>query len=407
MNALRSSRNFPITDDTKEVCKFLCTAWEKGWFDEYSDEHFLIRVIENRLSDFIGIHQLTENEINMFRTINDDGSINFEYFNSNFCMNFSKRMHGLTLMFGEDNIKRFILDQMSAGKQHYDEDIFFQSLSEISILSFYGSIYSWQQAIYEPKLHIESAKNPEATLKGIISYSSKGTIVEELLTINIEVKSPKFTQRLHQNNKIAIPTVLLTNEGREKVKLLCEKFGVTFLAPRVMKLKDFINSAADKFTHPQNNEFNLLYINWSYSEFPSNSFLEAWSLLTNKMNGILTHPKVAENIGIKPDALKKISAIIVYTESLEGIMFGDFHHVWQTSSVGLRFKLWVNDDNLRKLSFENKTDVIRTITGMNPCKDLLQYAMVDYKTAVSNDIDGMNQFAEALKNLIANNMLIQ
>ena len=50
-----------------------------------------------------------------------------------------------------------------------------------------------------------------------------------------------------------------------------------------MKLKDFLNSASSKFSVPQSNEYNLLYINWSYCDFASNSFLEAWSLLTNRI----------------------------------------------------------------------------------------------------------------------------
>ena len=32
-----------------------------------------------------------------------------------------------------------------------------------------------------------------------------------------------------------------------------------------MKLKDFINSAADKFTEPKEDEYNLLYINSNFA----------------------------------------------------------------------------------------------------------------------------------------------
>ena len=76
-------------------------------------------------------------------------------------------------------------------------------------------------------------------------------------------------------------------------------------------LVEFINSATKKFNYPKKNEYNLLYINWSYSDFPSNSFLEAWSLLTNKYNGLLTHPEIGTTLPIKepvnPDAYKKYS----------------------------------------------------------------------------------------------------
>ena len=46
--------------------------------------------------------------------------------------------------------------------------------------------------------------------------------------------------------------------------------------PRVQKLKDFLNSAADKFEPVDHvNHMNLLYINWSYSEFEEEGYQEA------------------------------------------------------------------------------------------------------------------------------------
>ena len=54
-----------IIISTERLCGFLNTAWIEGWMDEYSDNHFLIKVIENRLETFVGKEQLIENDLNM------------------------------------------------------------------------------------------------------------------------------------------------------------------------------------------------------------------------------------------------------------------------------------------------------------------------------------------------------
>lgn len=219
--------------------------------------------------------------------------------------------------------------------------------------------------------------------------ADKGKIeTESTVTVNIEVKSPGFPHKNHESEKIAIPTVLLTDSGREDVKKFCEERGVRYIPPRVLKLKDFLNSATSKFTVPQNNEFNLLYINWSYSDFPSNSFLEPWSLLTNEKNGILRYPEIAESIGISPDVFKKITAVIVYTESLEGLMFSDFRYVWQRNRRGPRFRMWVINEKLRNAELDDKSNVLFNITGMNPDKELTQLIMTDCKsTTITEEVE--------------------
>lgn len=55
-NLKRSEKEFPIKDDVILV-EFLHHMWEKGWLDDFSDEHFLLRIMENRLTDFIGEQQ--------------------------------------------------------------------------------------------------------------------------------------------------------------------------------------------------------------------------------------------------------------------------------------------------------------------------------------------------------------
>ena len=143
----------------------------------------------------------------------------------------------------------------------------------------------------------------------------------------------KYSMRKSKNMINNLYSVLFSDEKREKIKALCDEYNITCKFPRVTKLVDFINSASKKFRVPQKNEFNLLYINWSYSDFPSNGFIEAWSLLTNELNGIITHPEIGTKLPFKkpicPEAYKKITAIIVYTSSLDQLMFTNFQHVWQ------------------------------------------------------------------------------
>ena len=379
---MRHELTFPPHNDY-EICCYLKNIWEYGWLDEYSDEHFLIKAIENRLTTFIGYTQMLNNDPNLHGLIKANGIIDNTSFNSNFCMNLSGRLACLESVFGKEHIEKFIKDQLSAGKQHYDEDTFFEALSEISILFFYANRCEWKQALYEPPIGgTNSLKNPEARFVGELLLDGK---VKDIV-INIEVKCPKFPSNQNQDRKIAIPTVLLSSEGRKQIPKFCEDNGIEYLSPRVMKLKDFFNSAVSKFSVPQDNEYNLLYINWSYCDFPSNSFLEAWSLLTNSINGILTRPNVAQSLGVSLDIFNKITAIVVYTEALEGLMFSDFRNVWQNNGRGQRFRMWVLDDKLRKAEITRESDILFHITGMKPTDELTQMAMLDCKSKTESEI---------------------
>lgn len=393
---MRHEKIFPDHNDY-EICNYLKNIWESGWLDEYSDDHFIIKAIENRLTTFVGYTQMINNDPNLHGLIKSNGIIDNDSFNSNFCMNLSGRLECLEAAFGREHIQRFVKDQLSAGKQNYNENTFFEALSEISVLFFYAFRYNWKEALYEPvNKKSNSAKNPEARFVGELPFDD-GT---KDVVINIEVKCPKFPSIEHQEHKIAIPTVLLSDEGRKQVPAFCENNGVTYISPRVMKLKEFLNSAASKFSVPQDNEYNLLYINWSYCDFPSNSFFEAWSLLTNTINGILTHPNAAVSLGVSPDVFEKITAVIVYTDALEGLMFLDFRNVWQMNGLGQKFRMWVLKDELRKAESSDESDTLFRITGMNPSNEPIEMAMLDYRS--KTDIERVESaiFGEKLEKLI-------
>lgn len=356
MTHKRSEQKFPSVEH--DLTGFLKKIWEEGWLDEYSEEHFLIKAINNNLSDIKWASQFINNNSNSFYTaIKSDGKIDFEQFTSIFLTNFSFRLHAMYLRFGEHHIKKFIKEQLSAGKEKYNEDQFFQAMSEIEVLSFFSSRCNWDNILYEPPLG-ENASNPEASFEINQPDNTK-------IKFNIEVKTPSFTLPTDKQEELFIPNILLSNEGREKIKALCDEYNITCKFPRVTKLVDFINSASKKFRVPQKNEFNLLYINWSYSDFPSNGFIEAWSLLTNELNGIITHPEIGTKLPFKkpicPEAYKKITAIIVYTSSLDQLMFTNFQHVWQgtDNNVGHRFRMFLLNNKA------NKEDLF-DFTVMNP-----------------------------------------
>lgn len=390
-----SNKEFPIKDDYFSQLDFLKHAWMDGWLDEYSDEHFLIRAIEDRLEDFVGEPQLIENNSNMLN-IWEGNSYNHHSFALNFCINFSIKLNAISLKFGENNIKRFITDQLSAGKKNYKDHIFFEALSETAILFFYMSRTSWSNVIYEPTLNDSSNKNPEARFELDIEING----LNRRIAFNIEVKSPAFPAMVNNDVKIAIPTMLLSDSGRSEVSKFCKNYGIKYIPPRVNKIKDFLNSAASKFLIPNEDEYNILYINWSYSDFPSNSFLEAWGLLTNPYNGILTNPQYASHIEVVDDLFKKVSAVVVYTESIEGIMQSDFSYVWQRNGAGPRFRMWVNENIVKD------KETLTLITSMNPSPYSELNVMMDMKSKNESEYVRNCEIAKKLANLVAECKLI-
>lgn len=356
MNKKRSETPFPSKDDV--ISGYLTTIWEKGWLDNYSEDHFLIKAINDRLEDISWADQLVNNNANsIYSPVSGNQKINYKRFTSNFITNFSNRLDTLSCYFGDKNTEKFIKDQLSAGNQKYDENQFFEALSEIEVLTFYAARAKWDKIIYEPPIG-ENKSNPEASFE---LYDEDGKHIK----LNIEVKTPKFVNPTGTSTPLVIPNVLLTDKGRTSMRQLCDEYGFAYKDPRMTKLVAFINSAAKKFQKPDDNEYNLLFINWSYSDFPSNGFLEPWVLLTNEYNGIMTHPEIGKNLKLKnpicEEAYERISAIIVYTSSIEQLMFVDFSHVWKGTDLAVmqHFRVLLLDDKI------DKNDLFH-LTQMNP-----------------------------------------
>lgn len=406
----RSHYPFPFNDFLP--IDFVKRAWEDGWLDEFADNHFLIMAIEDNLNHFDWEHQFISNTTMDFSTpLNLDGTINFHEFSYNFIVNLSTKLAVMEFHFGTQQIQNFVVNQLSAGKTNYSIDSFFQALSEIEVLSFYCRI-DWDNYIYEPPLNAHG-KNPEARFEGTFSFDDN---LPQKIQVNIEVKTPKFPLLQNPNQRVALPTVLLSDEGRQKFQLLCQQHNIKGLFPRITKLVQFINSAASKFEIPNEGQYNLLYINWSYSDFPSNGFLEPWSLLSNELNGILTHPEIANKLSLNPpldpDAYNKISAIIVYSSSIDQLMFSDFRYVWQKAKLDTpRFRMFVLNKELEEKELSGESSVLFNITGMKPSvlengkwRLLLNFGWLEYRTQEQLNKD--DSFQQSLRKIIEQNPLV-
>ena len=358
---LRSETKYPLSE--MDLAGTLQRAWEKGWLDEFADDHFLIKAIEGRLEHFPSRFQIPIYLALAY-------PITPENFQKNFCINFSGKISRLIALFGEESIYRFFTDQLSAGKNHYDEDQFFRALSEVSVLSYFAM--NANSGIYEPKTN--GRKNPEARL-----HLNNG------ITVDVEVKTPGFSD-FRTIEHIAIPTVLLDDQGRRKFKDFCKSYGLRGELPRVMKIKDFLNSAVEKFEEVDHvQHMNILYINWSLSEFEESGFQEAFSLMAHPINGILVHKDIALSLGIQKEVFEKITAVVVYTEPLQSLMFGELRWVWvrghdgqpQFGIIGM-----------------HKSDSLIEVTGMNPYAQQLTPIM----TGIFKDTSCINEIMDFIYN---------
>ncbi len=329
----RSNKECPIKHI--DIPGALSDAWRRGWMNEFSDDHFLIKAIEGRLEKFEGINQFVINNCQLYH-------INDRNFQECFCINLSCSIAGLKDFFGENKVRQFFIDQLSAGKEKYDESQFFRALSEISVLRFWVQRSKFGE--YEPRTN--GQKNPEARF-----------ICNNGVTVDVEVKTPGFNKADGIENFV-LPLVLLNNEGQDQFVSFCNSKSLKGIMPRVGKLKDFLNSASDKFESVDHvNHMNFLYINWTFSEMMESGFEEALSLLAHPYNGILLHKDIGLSIGVKEEVYDRITAVIVYTEPLNSLMFDDFRYVWTKGADGMPHFGIVGMHNC---------DSLYKITGMNP-----------------------------------------
>lgn len=327
---------------------------EKGWFEEYSNSHFLIKAIKGKMDYFEGKEHLI---IDKSYWSGDEANA------TTFLMNFSTKFQILKNTFPAKDIEGFVRNQMSAGKKNYQEDQFIRALSEIHVLNFMISFGpgEFKEALYEPPIG-NNKKNPEARL----TYKND-------ITIDIEVKTPGFNTGVENLGKnLFIPGILMERAEIKAISNLCKENNIIFKIPRINKLKDYINSAGEKFIKPPNKRhLNILFINWTYTDMDRKGYIEPYSLLYNNLNGILKNKDWCERLGINNEALEKISAIVVYQDSFNSLLFGDFRYQWQYYTFRMLPNMCM-DPKLLDVS------ILKDALRMNPPpegEELMPYAM--------------------------------
>lgn len=352
---------------------------EKGWFDEYSNSHFLIKAIKGKMDYFQGKEHLI-----IDRSYWGEDGTNA----TTFLMNFSIKFQILKDAFPAKDIEGFVKNQMSAGKKNYQEDQFIRALSEIHVLIFMIGFGpgEFKEALYEPPIG-NNKKNPEARL-----------IYKNDITIDIEVKTPGFnTSAENLKESLFIPGILMEHEELKTVRSLCRENNIIFKAPRINKLKDYINSAGEKFVKPPNNRhLNILFINWTYTDMDRKGYIEPYSLLYNNLNGILKNKDWCQRQGIDKGALEKISAIVVYQDTFNSLLFGDFRYQWQYYTFRMLPNMCMDPELL-------DVNILKDALRMNPPPDgeeLMPYTMRFANSRIQNALNVTTYMNRLIKSKI-------
>lgn len=310
---MKFSETTLLEDNIHPIHQTFLDLWREGCFDEYSEKHFLIRAI---MKD-----PLLEKDVEQYRR---NGFVS-EFDPENFVQNFAIKICALMAFFSDEveKIKDFIRNQMAAGKQNYKEKSFFDAYSEILLLYYLGAMSDENgRNFYEPSVNDESSKNPEA----IFNYPNGKKIA-------IEVKNAAFPS-LPQNPKFIMPLYPMKKEKLDELDIICQKDGYCLVRPRVGKMKDFINSACEKFNKPlDDNSYNILAINWTDTNIPNLSVIEPAVYLGNKENGMMQFDTMASKISsesfvVNQDMYEKITAILVFKNSMDTLFFSDFRYMF-------------------------------------------------------------------------------
>lgn len=305
---MRSSTSYPTHFDL-EFLETIRNFWQQGVLDDYSDDHFLIRAIYNDVAYFKDLFQR--------RNIT---TIDPNIFPWHFVVNIDFKIRNFIDRFGSSEIENFYRNQFAAGKKHYNENQFFEALSEFYILSFFANFGPGplNESIYEPRL-VDSHKNPEARF-----IYGNDTILD------IEIKTANFPARNPIEN-LMVPTCLPNDYGRKLLSDFCSTNGINCHLPRIKKIKDYMNYAGDKFAEiSSERHINLLVINWTSTNLPETGLFEPTTLFCNPANGLFRNKEIALRLGISEEALSKISAVLLYMLPEGCLLFNDFRYIFAT-----------------------------------------------------------------------------
>jgi hypothetical protein len=385
-NTLKKMQN-KINTNRNQITEYIYSKYDEGLMKDYSENHFIFKAMKNELDIFTEYGQfLGKSSIVEFAV--DD--------NFTFLANLSNKLQRCATIFSEEKMADFITNQLSAGKSNYKDSIFFEALSEINVLfyfcNFVGNI---TEALYEPKL-VNTNANPEARF-----------VFNSNVIIDIEVKKANFTNTLDSakgENGAIKPNIVLNESTNIELTDFCSKNNLQIIYPRISKLGEFIKSAASKFQVPTTaSHFNLLFINWTYTDFPECSVNEPKSLFINTENGLFYNDEALNFIKdrngvniVSRDDLDKISAVVLYRDTLDTILSGDFRYHFKNN----KFKFIVNPINNSHLNFNLLSKLLR----MNACNsnNICEWEYCDYNMNIK-DTDKI--FAD-LKNIFVKKSIV-
>ena len=361
-----------INKNRNKLSEYIYSFYDKGIMNDYSDRHFLIRAMKGEIDIIQEYGHILSDSFK--RCQRPD-------FSSSFLINFSNKLRRCSDVFSEESMCDFVRNQLAAGKEHYREESFFEALSEINVLfyfcNFVGRI---KKCEYEPKQG-ENGANPEARF-----------VYEDDAIIDIEVKKANFSSSVDSargENGAIKPNIVLDQSTKASLIQVCEDNKLQLIYPRISKLGEFIKSAADKFQGPSSNKhFNLLFINWTYTDFPECGVNEPMSLLINTKSGLFYNdralPLIRHKDGtqiINRSDLDKITAVILYRDTMETLLSGDFRFHFKERT----FRYSINRINNAVTDF----DLLSRLLGMNPCNDdiLCEWYPFDYMLHTKNTRD--------------------
>lgn len=287
---------------------------EKQYFKDYSKSHFLRKSLLENNSDFIFKYK----EVFDYPHKMDIYDIKKENINRYFKFHFISMLGVLEEKLGEEKISKFVKNQLSAGKDKFNSMTFFQALSEMLLIRYLlerSCLLEKNEgfeAIYEPS-NTENGSNPEVRL-----------IDKEGIRYDIEVKTPVFKE-IDPLKKTIKLNMILSNTTRDEINKTFENKNIEVINPDVLKLKDYIKSAAKKFLPPSEKQINILVVNWTFSKFREVGINEPLTLLNNPITGLFTSQSYLE-LGITEEEMNKISAIVFYRDNINTITFSNFDH---------------------------------------------------------------------------------
>ena len=290
-------------------------------FAEYSQDHIICKAIKN-----------DDAAIRNFCRYNGYNSL-YPPNASSFIVNIINRLESMKRVFMHDPIISFIKNQMSAGKNQYDEALFIQAFSEIELLAYLSQGYynHISDAIYEPlkggnKQSQDSDKNPEAYIR-----------YDNGVSLYIEIKTPRFPNLTFQvnDNGIIQPNILFDINHKQDYDQLLSQYKYIHRYNSLAKIKSFIYSAIHKFNYvPEENTYNILAINYTMSPWKGCILDEPLSLFFNPATGLLHKNSTLANQylfsanqdgnSFTRDELSKISAFLIYFTTPMEFLFSDW-----------------------------------------------------------------------------------